>query len=114
MPTPIVCSNQEPDGDIYYFNFKTGQSTWDHPMDVHYRELVETERAKKAAARPVTVAGKKTLPGQGSTGKETLASQPAPSGQSMGASSQLTPLSSGLAPLKSDPFSKVIFATAWL
>ncbi|XP_044138181.1 centrosomal protein of 164 kDa isoform X5 [Bufo gargarizans] len=37
---------QDVTGDIYYFNFATGQSTWDHPIDEHYRELVVQERAK--------------------------------------------------------------------
>ncbi|KAM5131895.1 centrosomal protein of 164 kDa [Mantella aurantiaca] len=37
---------QDVTGDIYYFNFATGQSTWDHPIDEHYRELVSQERDK--------------------------------------------------------------------
>ncbi|KAM9801299.1 uncharacterized protein cep164 [Neosynchiropus ocellatus] len=43
---------QDVTGDIYYFNFSTGQSTWDHPCDEHYRQLVvqERERAKVAGA----------------------------------------------------------------
>lgn len=38
--------------DVYYFNFSTGQSTWDHPCDEHYRRLVlqERERSRHAAA----------------------------------------------------------------
>ncbi|XP_053728733.1 centrosomal protein of 164 kDa-like [Synchiropus splendidus] len=44
---------QDVTGDIYYFNFSTGQSTWDHPCDEHYRQLVvqERERAKIASGR---------------------------------------------------------------
>ncbi|GLD68052.1 centrosomal protein of 164 kDa [Lates japonicus] len=43
---------QDVTGDIYYFNFSSGQSTWDHPCDEHYRRLVaqERERAQLAAA----------------------------------------------------------------
>ncbi|KAM4628002.1 uncharacterized protein cep164 isoform 2-T3 [Polymixia lowei] len=43
---------QDVTGDVYYFNFSTGQSTWDHPCDEHYRRLVaqERERAQLAAA----------------------------------------------------------------
>lgn len=39
-------------GDIYYFNFTSGESTWDHPCDEYYRNLVgqERERAKLATA----------------------------------------------------------------
>lgn len=32
--------------DIYYFNFSTGQSTWVHPCDEHYRNLVVQERER--------------------------------------------------------------------
>ncbi|KAF1667422.1 hypothetical protein FQA23_0011663, partial [Aptenodytes patagonicus] len=40
---------QDITGDIYYFNFANGQSTWDHPCDDHYRELVVQEREKLLA-----------------------------------------------------------------
>ena len=41
-------------GDIYYFNFQTGESVWDHPCDEYYKNLYATEKAnleKRAAAR---------------------------------------------------------------
>ncbi|XP_034023790.1 centrosomal protein of 164 kDa-like isoform X2 [Thalassophryne amazonica] len=37
------CRDVTSSGDIYYFNFATGESTWDHPCDLHYRRLVEQE-----------------------------------------------------------------------
>ncbi|KAA3678292.1 uncharacterized protein DEA37_0013722 [Paragonimus westermani] len=37
---------QDLNGDIYYFNFSTGQSVWDHPCDEYYREIVKKERNK--------------------------------------------------------------------
>ncbi|XP_066837227.1 centrosomal protein of 164 kDa isoform X6 [Anser cygnoides] len=40
---------QDITGDIYYFNFANGQSTWNHPCDDHYRELVTQERKKLLA-----------------------------------------------------------------
>ncbi|XP_063291837.1 centrosomal protein of 164 kDa [Pelobates fuscus] len=40
---------QDVTGDIYYFNFSTGQSSWDHPSDEHYRDLVTKEREKLQA-----------------------------------------------------------------
>lgn len=40
---PRFCS-QNVNGDIYYFNFSTGESTWDHPCDEYYRKLVVQER----------------------------------------------------------------------
>ncbi|XP_041796860.1 centrosomal protein of 164 kDa-like isoform X2 [Chelmon rostratus] len=51
---------QDVTGDIYYFNFSSGQSTWDHPCDEHYRRLVaqERERAQLAAAAGGTGAKK--------------------------------------------------------
>ncbi len=33
--------------DIYYFNFSTGESTWDHPCDGYYKRLYEEEKKKK-------------------------------------------------------------------
>uniref|UniRef100_A0A3Q1GIP0 Centrosomal protein of 164 kDa n=1 Tax=Acanthochromis polyacanthus TaxID=80966 RepID=A0A3Q1GIP0_9TELE len=46
---------QDVTGDIYYFNFSTGQSTWDHPCDEHYRRLVSQERER--AQLTVTAGG---------------------------------------------------------
>ncbi|KAM8927689.1 centrosomal protein of 164 kDa [Pelodytes ibericus] len=37
---------QDVTGEIYYFNFATGQSSWDHPSDELYQELVIQERKK--------------------------------------------------------------------
>eukprot|EP00197_Chlamydomonas_leiostraca_P012415 CAMPEP_0202877334 /NCGR_PEP_ID=MMETSP1391-20130828/30497_1 /ASSEMBLY_ACC=CAM_ASM_000867 /TAXON_ID=1034604 /ORGANISM="Chlamydomonas leiostraca, Strain SAG 11-49" /LENGTH=96 /DNA_ID=CAMNT_0049559353 /DNA_START=141 /DNA_END=427 /DNA_ORIENTATION=+ len=33
-----------PTGDIYYFNFSTGESIWDHPCDEFYRKLYQDEK----------------------------------------------------------------------
>ena len=38
-------------GEVYYFNFATGESVWDHPCDEHYRKLFEEEKRKRALAR---------------------------------------------------------------
>lgn len=35
---------QDPSGEIYYFNFSTGESVWDHPCDEHFRDMVLRER----------------------------------------------------------------------
>ena len=32
-------------GDIYYFNFQTGESVWDHPCDEYYKNLYAAEKA---------------------------------------------------------------------
>lgn len=34
-------------GEIYYFNFKTGESMWEHPCDQQYKQLYKDEKAKK-------------------------------------------------------------------
>ena len=38
-----------PDGDIYYFNFTTSDSEWDHPCDERFKALYRAEKAKKRA-----------------------------------------------------------------
>ncbi|XP_036821472.1 centrosomal protein of 164 kDa isoform X2 [Oncorhynchus mykiss] len=52
---------QDVSGDVYYFNFSSGQSTWDHPCDEQYRSLVkqERERAGTQPHGPLTTAAKK-------------------------------------------------------
>ncbi|NXK87145.1 CE164 protein, partial [Formicarius rufipectus] len=40
---------QDTTGDVYYFNFRSGQSTWEHPCDEYYRQLVTKEREKLLA-----------------------------------------------------------------
>lgn len=35
---------QTGEGEVYYFNFKTGESLWDHPMDDKFKEKVIHER----------------------------------------------------------------------
>lgn len=47
VPKPWkACSDA--DGEIFYFNFETEESVWDHPMDDHYKDLVTQAREKKA------------------------------------------------------------------
>ena len=42
------------DGEVYYFNFSTGESVWDHPCDEHYRKVRPPARPSRAhrAHRP--------------------------------------------------------------
>lgn len=39
--------------DIYYFNFSSGESTWDHPCDGYYKSLYEEEKKKKEISMKV-------------------------------------------------------------
>lgn len=44
----IYCTRSKtPQGDIYYFNFSTGESIWDHPCDEFYRQV-----GLRAVAKP--------------------------------------------------------------
>jgi centrosomal protein CEP164 len=47
----IIFFSQDPKGDIYYFNFASGESIWDHPCDEFYRKMVVEERKKIAMNR---------------------------------------------------------------
>lgn len=42
------CKTTDTD-EIYYFNFETGESTWDHPCDEYYKKLYEQAKSKKLA-----------------------------------------------------------------
>lgn len=50
------CSRDRSTGNTYYFNYRTSESTWDHPCDQFYRNLLSEERKKKNK----TSAGKKS------------------------------------------------------
>ncbi|RNF06121.1 uncharacterized protein Tco025E_07661 [Trypanosoma conorhini] len=60
-------------GDLYYFNFKTGESNWDHPLDEQFRELLKNE---KMSPSPQSVAnGAKRTPFEVNAEEETVAEQ---------------------------------------
>lgn len=37
--------------DVFYFNFETGESVWDHPSDEMYKQMVDDERIKHRRAQ---------------------------------------------------------------
>ncbi|CAF3553130.1 unnamed protein product [Rotaria sordida] len=41
---------QEENGELYYFNFDTGKSSWDHPCDEIYKSRVLEERRKQSSS----------------------------------------------------------------
>jgi len=46
LPNPWKpCQTKE--GEIYYFNFESGQSQWEHPCDEYYKKMYEREKKKK-------------------------------------------------------------------
>lgn len=42
--SPFLFSWSECHGDYYYFNFQTGDSQWEHPLDEIYRQKVTLGR----------------------------------------------------------------------
>mmetsp|Transcript_92421 Transcript_92421/g.146108 ORF Transcript_92421/g.146108 Transcript_92421/m.146108 type:complete len:117 (-) Transcript_92421:102-452(-) len=38
---------QSEDNEIFYFNFETGESVWDHPCDDHFRKVYQEHKARK-------------------------------------------------------------------
>lgn len=51
VPKPWKACTENGD-DVFYFNFETGESIWDHPSDERYRQLVIDKRKEKAAVHP--------------------------------------------------------------
>merc|ERR1719162_28132 len=52
-PLPAEWKACQSDGDIFFFNFNTGESEWDHPSDFHCRTMYQ--RAKEERDEPVRV-----------------------------------------------------------
>ncbi|XP_072249033.1 uncharacterized protein [Leuresthes tenuis] len=93
---------QDVTGDIYYFNFSSGQSTWDHPCDEHYRSLVSQERERAQLTATAGGAGakkdkKKKKEKKEKEKKEKKKKEPLKTPAAL--SSSLGPLSSPLASL---------------
>eukprot|EP00930_Biecheleria_cincta_P000508 TRINITY_DN10111_c0_g2_i2.p1 TRINITY_DN10111_c0_g2~~TRINITY_DN10111_c0_g2_i2.p1 ORF type:complete len:315 (+),score=77.79 TRINITY_DN10111_c0_g2_i2:144-947(+) len=47
LPAPWKPCTTGDDGEVFYFNFESGESVWDHPCDEYHRKLYQRERAKK-------------------------------------------------------------------
>eukprot|EP00747_Dinoflagellata_sp_TGD_P078537 gnl/TRDRNA2_/TRDRNA2_160114_c0_seq1.p1 gnl/TRDRNA2_/TRDRNA2_160114_c0~~gnl/TRDRNA2_/TRDRNA2_160114_c0_seq1.p1 ORF type:complete len:310 (-),score=65.92 gnl/TRDRNA2_/TRDRNA2_160114_c0_seq1:227-1156(-) len=45
-----ACST--PEGDVFYFNFETLESTWEHPRDQHYKQLFRRLKQMKQSMPP--------------------------------------------------------------
>ncbi|XP_067942087.1 centrosomal protein of 164 kDa-like [Watersipora subatra] len=97
---------QDTNGDIYYFNFSSGASIWEHPCDDYYKKMVTEARHKKevepspasnAVSAPPNNKKKKKADGK----KKKSSAEPASSLAPLKASGTLSPVGAGLAPLKS-------------
>lgn len=56
-----ACETAE--GEMYYFNFNTGESSWDHPLDNHFKSLYQQKKASRLPpAAPVSGANADCLP----------------------------------------------------
>ena len=76
---------QSPEGELYYFNFQSGESVWDHPCDDHYRGMFQVEKKKNP----------KPAPDAKEKGKKK---RPKASGSSSGSISSASTLSAVVAP----------------
>jgi len=47
LPMPWKPCQAADDGELFYFNFETGASVWDHPSDEYHRRLLNIELDKK-------------------------------------------------------------------
>ena len=48
VPAPWKACTENGD-DVFYFNFETGESIWDHPADERYRQLLQEKREEQSA-----------------------------------------------------------------
>ena len=74
---------RSPNDDIYYFNFSTGESVWEHPCDKHYKQLFEEERESLRKRRAENGAASSPSPAmitrsEKSAGSSEVSSSPAP------------------------------------
>lgn len=51
--------------EVYYFNFRTGESLWDHPMDNVFKQKVAVERSRKREDASESKGDKLNLGGSG-------------------------------------------------
>lgn len=95
VPPPWKACTENGD-DVFYFNFETGESVWDHPCDEKYRQLVQEERKKHA---------EKTKPRPRSTDLKALPAEskgnagPAKAAIQTGQAAQALPLAGKQAPM---------------
>ncbi|EER08379.1 glutamic acid-rich protein precursor, putative [Perkinsus marinus ATCC 50983] len=83
---------QTGEGDIFYFNFETGQSVWDHPCDEYYKNLFSEHKQRKVTSDERKIDGNE----QATTGKEKKHRESSVGGEgTIGLSSPSLPLGGG-------------------
>lgn len=45
-----ACETAE--GEMYYFNFDTGESSWDHPLDTFFKDKYKEEKVRSTPSIP--------------------------------------------------------------
>uniref|UniRef100_A0A914VCV8 WW domain-containing protein n=1 Tax=Plectus sambesii TaxID=2011161 RepID=A0A914VCV8_9BILA len=87
-------------GDLYFFNFKTKESSWEHPSDEKYRKMVNEERKRlqmrHKPSQPLSSPAANTT-NQSPAVSNQVASQPIQPSNPVRPLGRLTPI--GLAPL---------------
>ncbi|XP_023226032.1 interaptin-like isoform X2 [Centruroides sculpturatus] len=53
LPKPW-CPVEDEKGRIYYYNYETDNSSWEHPADSYFREIVKQERERQASNKQFT------------------------------------------------------------
>merc|ERR1719330_1230885 len=51
LPLPWKPCQTGEDGELFYFNFETGESVWDHPCDEFHRNMYREHKAEKEARK---------------------------------------------------------------
>lgn len=65
------------DGTLYYFNTATEESIWEHPLDAHYRELIQTKKSEHAAASSSRTSSRSSSDSAAATESSSAKAEPA-------------------------------------
>lgn len=93
-------------GEPFYFNSKTGESLWDHPLDQHYKDMFEQEKKKKIMGGGNNNAGTRPSGAFGTKNNSTIMAKPL-SGIGTNQRESMPPVSLG--PLKGTDAKQLLF-----
>ena len=89
VPAPWKACTENGD-DVFYFNFETGESIWDHPAYERYRQLLEEKRKENVAASIVRTS-KSASSASGAETKASADSATSPIDTTKGAAAKILP-----------------------